>query len=80
MSRILISYRREDLAPYAGRLYDLLESHFGRDNVFMDIDTIQPGDDFVEAIERAIGSCDAVVAVIGKGWTSNRRRGPPAPA
>ena len=39
---ILISYRREDTAAYAGRLADRLKAHFGRDNVFVDIDTIQP--------------------------------------
>ena len=37
-------------------------------NVFMDIDTIEPGLDFVEAIEQAVGSCDALIALIGKHW------------
>ena len=66
--KILISYRREDSAAYAGRLADRLREHFGRDNVFVDIDTIRPGDDFVEVIERSLGSCTAVVALIGRSW------------
>ena len=48
MSGIFISYRREDSAPYAGRLYDWLSHRFGKESIFIDIDTIQPGEDFVD--------------------------------
>ena len=75
MARILISYRREDTAAYAGRLYDHLTAHFGRDNVFMDIATIRPGQDFVEVLEQSVGACDAVVAVIGKNWLTSSESG-----
>lgn len=68
--RIFISYRREDSAGYTGRLFDHLAAHFGEDKIFMDIDTIKPGQDFVEAIETAISQCAALVAVIGKQWFS----------
>ena len=34
----------------------------------MDIDTIEPGLDFVEVIAQAVGSCDALIALIGKQW------------
>jgi hypothetical protein len=34
----------------------------------MDVDTIKPGVDFVHAIETSVGSCDVLVAVIGKRW------------
>jgi glycine cleavage system H protein len=68
MSRIFISYRRDDSAGYAGRLYDRLSDRFGEDQIFMDIDTIEPGLDFVEVIEEAVGSCDALIALIGKQW------------
>ncbi len=47
MSRIFISYRREDSAGYVGRLHDRLSSHFGDDALFIDIDNIGPGEDFV---------------------------------
>jgi hypothetical protein len=66
--KILVSYRREDSAAYAGRLSDRLAEHFGRDNVFMDIDTIKPGEDFVDVIEKSVSSCDVLVALIGKTW------------
>jgi len=66
--RILVSYRRDDSAPYAGRLADRLREHFGRDHVFVDIDSIRPGEDFVERIDQSIADCDVLVAVIGKSW------------
>jgi len=66
--KVFISYRREDTAPYAGRLYDRLRECFGPGNVFIDVDTIQPGDDFVAVIEKTLAVCDVVVALIGKHW------------
>ncbi len=66
--RIFISYRREDTAGYAGRLYDRLTGHFGMANVFMDVDAIGPGQNFVEAIEDAVGGSDALIALIGQDW------------
>jgi len=68
MSRIFISYRRDDSAGYAGRLYDRFTQHFGPEQIFMDIDTIEPGLDFVEVIEEAVGSCDVLIALIGRQW------------
>jgi hypothetical protein len=62
-----VSYRRGD-SGHAGRLYDALSSRFGADNVFMDVDTIDPGADFAEVINRAVTSCDVVIALIGRGW------------
>jgi formylglycine-generating enzyme required for sulfatase activity len=79
VSRIFISYRRDDTGGWTGRLYDRLSQHFGQDNVFMDVNTIDAGSDLIETIEQAVGSCDILVAVIGKQWltitdTSGRRR------
>lgn len=68
MSRIFINYRRDDSAPYAGRLFDHLSAHFGPDKIFMDIDTIKPGVDFVEVIEKAVATTNALLVVIGKQW------------
>lgn len=67
-SRIFISYRRDDAPAYAGRLYDQLSSRFGSAQVFMDVDTLEPGVDFVERIEESVGSADVLIAVIGPGW------------
>lgn len=69
-SGIFVSYRREDSAGHAGRLFDRLVERFGRDRIFMDIDTIEPGEDFVTVIENAVSSCDVLIAVIGRSWLS----------
>jgi TIR domain len=68
--RILISYRREDSAGHAGRVFDALMDRFGREQVFMDIDAIEPGVDFSEVIAREVASCDVLLAVIGRRWLS----------
>ena len=68
MPGVFISYRREDSSGYAGRLFDILSGHFGRQNTFMDLDTIQGGDDFTQVIEEKISVSDVLVAVIGVHW------------
>src|SRR6185503_5982905 len=72
MSGIFISYRREDSAPYAGRLYDLLCARFGADQVFMDVDDIPPGADFAAHIGATVASCEAMIVVIGNEWLTAR--------
>jgi TIR domain len=57
MSGIFISYRREDSAGWTGRLAERLKQKFGTASIFMDIDTIQPGTDFAEALRSAVSSC-----------------------
>jgi hypothetical protein len=66
--RIFMSYRREETGWAAGRLFDSLATHFGRDQIFKDIDSIEPGDDFVEVINTAVGSCHVLLALIGNRW------------
>lgn len=66
--RIFISYRRSDAQHIAGRLFDRLEARFGSGHVFMDVDSIEPGMDYGEAIDEAVGSCDVLLAVIGNHW------------
>jgi hypothetical protein len=68
MTTIFISYRRDDAAAYAGRLYDGLRRRYGDDHVFMDVDHIQPGEDFAAVIERSVHGADVVLVVIGKSW------------
>ena len=65
---VFISYRREDSAPQAGRVYDHLSAHFGTDRVFMDVDTIRAGEDFARNIDESLGVTDALLAIIGKRW------------
>jgi|APSaa5957512622_1039677.scaffolds.fasta_scaffold29462_2 hypothetical protein len=68
MSRIFISYRRSDSEGYVGRLYDHLIQQFDKNEIFLDVGTIKPGEDFVTVINQTVGSCDALIAVIGPRW------------
>jgi uncharacterized membrane protein YhaH (DUF805 family) len=70
VSTIIVSYRREDTAWIAGRVHDRLKSHFGEDNVFMDIDSIPFGLDFREHIQDSLDRCDILVAIIGPRWAT----------
>jgi len=65
---VFISYRRDESAGYAGRIADSFEEHFGEGIIFRDIDSLEPGLDFAEAIERALESSEVLIAVIGKNW------------
>jgi hypothetical protein len=66
--RIFLNYRRDDSAGYALSLYRDLAERFGDQHVFMDIDTIAPGENFVERIAETLAACDVVVAMIGRDW------------
>jgi hypothetical protein len=66
--QIFISYRREDSAGYARALYERLVQHFSKERVFMDVDAIEPGIPFDEAIKRALDQCEVLLVVIGRRW------------
>src|SRR5215211_6655907 len=77
--RIFICYRRRDARDLAGRIYDSLVTQFGEDDIFMDVDAIEPGLDFVQELTKAVASCDVLLAVIGHRWltitdSAGRRR------
>lgn len=65
---IFLSYRRQESGHVAGRLYDRLADRFGSERVFIDVDAINPGVDFVQAISRAVETCAVLLAVIGPHW------------
>lgn len=67
-SGIFICYRRDDSRANAGRLFDWLSEHFGEDQVFIDIDNIEAGEDFEQVIKNALDSCGIFLTVIGKRW------------
>src|SRR5438093_5071208 len=74
VSTIFISYRRDDAAPYAGRLHDHLGAHFGPQKVFIDIGTIDPGEDFTDAISKTVERCEVLVVLIGPKWLTLTER------
>ncbi len=49
--RVFVSNRREDTRQLARRLADRLVERF---QVFMDMDSIEPGTDFIDVIRQAV--------------------------
>lgn len=66
--RIFVSYRRDDAPDATDRLVEALVNRFGRQNVFVDVDSIEIGAEFAEVIGDYIQRCTLLLAVIGKGW------------
>jgi hypothetical protein len=71
-SKLFISYRRDDSAGHAGRVHDTLQREFGRDLLFMDVDSIPLGTNFLKVIGDEVTKCDALLALIGPGWLDAR--------
>jgi hypothetical protein len=72
---VFISYRRQDSEGWAGRIHDRLTERFDDDQVFMDVDTIKPGDDFREVITQKVSTCQVLLAVIGPHWLDQDQGG-----
>jgi hypothetical protein len=68
MSKIFLSYRRDDSRWAAGRLYDRLSAEFGPDDVFMDTRRIGPGTIFTDEIAKALESSQVLIVLIGGRW------------
>src|SRR5262245_9253849 len=71
-AKIFISYRRDDSAGHAGRVMDRLEREFGRDLLFMDVETISPGTNFAKVLSEEVSKCGVLLAVIGSNWSDVR--------
>lgn len=70
--KIFINYRRGDDPNAAGRLFDRLQDVFAPEQLFMDVDSIEPGLDFVRELNDQVGACDVLIAVIGQNWLDAR--------
>jgi hypothetical protein len=65
---IFINYRRDDAPGVAGRLFDHLAPRFSRGGIFMDVDAMKPGMDFVKQLDTQVSQCQVLLAVIGRHW------------
>jgi hypothetical protein len=73
---LFLCYRRDDTQDAAGRLYDRLTATFGVDRIFIDIDSLPLGIDFVDHVREQIARCSAVIVMIGRQWlTIQDKRG-----
>lgn len=71
-NKIFVSYRLQDASGEAGRLVDNLEEVFGSEAVFLDVETLEAGLDFVQAIDQALNNCKVLIAIIGPHWANIR--------
>lgn len=65
---IFISYRRQSDSGSAGRLYDRLSQKLLGVPIFIDVDKLNPGDDFEQGLEKSLARCAVLLAVIGPDW------------
>ena len=72
---IFVSYRRSDSADVVGRLLDRLGDSVGGSEIFRDIDDIELGADFAEAIDAAITSASVLLVAIGPTWLGEAASG-----
>ncbi|HEX6798561.1 MAG TPA: toll/interleukin-1 receptor domain-containing protein [Ktedonobacterales bacterium] len=75
MTRIFVSYRRDDSAPTTERIVDWIARAFGRRSVFQDVLSIPAGTDFRRHIAQAIRGSNVQVVVIGPRWLEARDPG-----
>ena len=68
MAKIFISYRREDSQHQADRLHAALSKRIPKRNIFIDVDNIPVGVDFVQHLDQQVAQCDVLLALIGPDW------------
>jgi hypothetical protein len=66
--KIFISYRRDDTRWFARSLFSRLEGSFPPERLFMDVDGIRAGQDFVRVLGEQVQACDAMLVLIGPDW------------
>ncbi|MFP4518737.1 MAG: toll/interleukin-1 receptor domain-containing protein [Oceanicaulis sp.] len=74
--KVFLSYRRSDSRAMAGRIAERLKSTPDIAEVFIDVDGIEPGEDFTRKIEAALRKSRICLVLIGDGWTGPRADGP----
>ena len=77
MTKVFISYRRDDAGDTAGRLADTLRKLPQVKDVFLDVESIPFGADFVEKINHVLKECDYCLILLGPRWHGPRDDGPP---
>lgn len=68
MTKIFISYRRDDSQYVTDSIHDYLKAHFGDENVFLDVESIPFGVNFREYLAEQIAAHDVVLVIIGTDW------------
>jgi len=72
---VFLSYRRDDTRDLAGRIADRLRALRQVQRVFIDVDGIEPGVDFVAKLRGALSESQICVLLIGPKWHGPRGEG-----
>ncbi|MEM8921132.1 MAG: TIR domain-containing protein, partial [Pseudomonadota bacterium] len=68
MAKLFISYRRADSQHAVDRLYEGLRKHLKKSDIFIDVDNIPKGVDFVEHLSKQVAQCETLLVVVGPQW------------
>lgn len=69
MAKIFISYRREDAGFAVDQVHAALKPYAEiPSDIFIDVDNIPPGVDFVEHLESKVSQCEIMLVAIGLRW------------
>lgn len=75
MALVFISYRRNDSSAHALAIRDRLAGQLGPNSVFLDVERIEPGDDFVSQIGEHLEDCKVCLVIIGSNWNAGTASG-----
>lgn len=72
MATIFINYRRSDSRGTTFALREKLLKHFKENELFLDIEGLGGGEDFVNALAKTVSLADVMVVIIGPQWLDAR--------
>jgi len=72
--QIFISYRRDDNPAYVRALLSEMKHRLGDRQVFLDVEDIEAGSDFISIIEKAVSNCEVLLVIIGPQWLTATNR------
>ncbi len=70
MPGIFVSYRRSGTSTTTYRLVDDLRRAFGPEHIFLDVESIDPGIPFAEAIKLSLAKSSVALIMIGPEWAT----------
>ena len=68
MTKIFISYRRDDSQYVTDNIFEHMARHFGKENVFLDVGNIPFGVDFRTYLNEQVSAHDVILVIIGQDW------------
>ncbi len=70
---VFIAYRQADSPAHARGIGERLIARFGRGQVFKDVESLKPGQDFVDVIRDRLQVAAVTLVIIGPNWNRDRR-------